>query len=113
MTSILRVGPDDREMEWKLRFRLRMIARKEQGYNAELETLHQGLISQSQREGRSSTKVKSRFKSLANVVNHDSRAERLKMVVLVFWRNTGRCSYQLPKRRFLGNLGLMVKQMKL
>ena len=58
--------------------KLRMIARKEQGYNAELETLHQGLISQSQREGRSSTKGKVSIQSLANVVNHDSRAERLK-----------------------------------
>ena len=57
--------------------KLRMIARKEQGYNAELETLHQGLISQSQREGRSSTKGKVSIQSLANVVNHDSRAERL------------------------------------
>ena len=58
--------------------KLRMIARKDQGYNAELNSLHQGLISQAQREGRTSTKGKVSIQSLANVVNHDSRADRLR-----------------------------------
>ena len=58
--------------------KLRMIARKEQGFSGVLESLHQGLLSQSQREGRTSTKGKGSIQSLAQVVNHDSRAERLR-----------------------------------
>lgn len=58
--------------------KLRMIARKEHGFGGELESLHQGLLSQSQREGRTSTKGKVSIQSLAQVVNHDARAERLR-----------------------------------
>jgi DNA primase catalytic subunit len=58
--------------------KLRMIARKDQGFSGELESLHQGLLSQSQREGRTSTKGKGSIQSLAQVVNHDARAERLR-----------------------------------
>jgi hypothetical protein len=58
--------------------KLRMIARKEQGFSGVLESLHQGLLSQSQREGRTSTKGKGSIQSLAQVVNHDARAERLR-----------------------------------
>ena len=58
--------------------KLRMIARKDQGFSGELESLHQGLLSQSQREGRTSTKGKGSIQNLAQVVNHDARAERLR-----------------------------------
>ena len=58
--------------------KLRTISRKEQGYTAEVNTLHQGLLSQSQREGRTSTKGKTSIQKLADVVNHDARAERLR-----------------------------------
>ncbi|NCG01353.1 MAG: hypothetical protein GWP25_06125 [Euryarchaeota archaeon] len=58
--------------------KLRIIARKEQSYMADLNTLPQGLLSQSQREGRTSTKGKVSIQSLADVVNHDARAERLR-----------------------------------
>ena len=58
--------------------KLRMIARKEQGYMADLNALHQGLLSQSQREGRTSTKGKVSIQNLADVVNHDARSQRLR-----------------------------------
>ena len=58
--------------------KLRTISRKEQGYTAEINTLHQGLLSQSQREGRTSTKGKVSIQKLADVVNHDARAQRLR-----------------------------------
>jgi len=58
--------------------KLRTISRKEQGFTAEINSLHQGLLSQSQREGRTSTKGKGSIQKLADVVNHDARAERLR-----------------------------------
>ena len=58
--------------------KLRSIARKDQGYMAELNSLHQGLLGQSQREGRTTTKGKASIQSLAAVVNHDARSERLR-----------------------------------
>ena len=58
--------------------KLRTISRKEQGYMAELNSLHQGLLGQSQREGRTSTKGKASIQSLSDVVNHDARAQRLR-----------------------------------
>jgi DNA primase small subunit len=58
--------------------KLRTISRKEQGFTAEINALHQGLLSQSQREGRTTTKGKGSIQKLADVVNHDARAERLR-----------------------------------
>lgn len=58
--------------------KLRSIARKDQGYMADLNMLHQGLLGQSQREGRTTTKGKASIQSLAAVVNHDARSERLR-----------------------------------
>ena len=58
--------------------KLRSIDRKDLGYVAELNSLHQGLLAQSQREGRTTTKGPASIKSLAAVVNHDARSERLR-----------------------------------
>ncbi len=58
--------------------KLRTISRKEQGFTAEINALHLGLLSQSQREGRTTTKGKGSIQKLADVVNHDARAERLR-----------------------------------
>ena len=48
------------------------------GYRKELKSLHDGLKSQSQREGRKSTKGQGSIEQLASIVNHPDRAQRLK-----------------------------------
>lgn len=58
--------------------KLQGIATKNDGYRKELKSLHDGLKSQSQREGRKSTKGQGSIEQLASIVNHPDRAKRLK-----------------------------------
>lgn len=58
--------------------KLQGIATKNDGYRKELKSLHEGLKSQSQREGRKSTKGQGSIEQLASIVNHPDRAKRLK-----------------------------------
>lgn len=58
--------------------KLQGIATKNDGYRKELKSLHDGLKSQSQREGRKSTKGQGSIEQLASIVNHPDRAQRLK-----------------------------------
>jgi hypothetical protein len=58
--------------------KLQSIATKDDGYTRELKSLHEGLKSQSQREGRKSTKGQGSIEQLASIVNHPDRARRLR-----------------------------------
>ena len=58
--------------------KLQSIATKNDGYARELKSLHEGLKSQSQREGRKSTKGQGSIEQLASIVNHPDRARRLR-----------------------------------
>ena len=58
--------------------KLQGIAAKNEGYKTELKSLHEGLKSQSQREGRKSTKGLTSIEQLAAIVQHPGRASRLK-----------------------------------
>ncbi len=58
--------------------KLQGIANKNEGYIRELKSLHEGLKSQSQREGRKSTKGQGSIEQLAGIVNHPDRARRLR-----------------------------------
>ena len=58
--------------------KLQSIADKNDGYTRELKSLHEGLKSQSQREGRKSTKGQGSIEQLASIVNHPDRAKRLR-----------------------------------
>ena len=58
--------------------KLQSIADKNDGYTRELKSLHEGLKSQSLREGRKSTKGQGSIEQLASIVNHPDRAKRLR-----------------------------------
>ena len=58
--------------------KLQGIAEKEEGHKKVIKTLHEGLKSQSQREGRKSTKGPTSIEQLASIVNHPDRASRLR-----------------------------------
>lgn len=58
--------------------KLQSIAQKNDGYTRDLKSLHEGLKSQSQREGRKSTKGQGSIEQLASIVNHPDRARRLR-----------------------------------
>ena len=58
--------------------KLQSIADKNDGYTRDLKSLHEGLKSQSLREGRKSTKGQGSIEQLASIVNHPDRAKRLR-----------------------------------
>tara|TARA_B100001093_G_scaffold138699_2_gene131230 strand:- start:6226 stop:7332 length:1107 start_codon:yes stop_codon:yes gene_type:complete len=58
--------------------KLQSIAQKTPNYRTDLSLLHEGLKAQSQREGRTSTKGLTSIQNLADIVNHEGRAERLR-----------------------------------
>jgi DNA primase small subunit len=58
--------------------KLQGIAEKNEGHKGVIKTLHEGLKSQSQREGRKSTKGPTSIEQLASIVNHPDRASRLR-----------------------------------
>lgn len=57
--------------------KLQSIARKEKGYTAKLEQLHDGLKSQAKRENRSSTKGKTSIQNLGELLINEQRSSRL------------------------------------
>ena len=58
--------------------KLQGIAEKNEGHKKVIKKLHEGLKSQSQREGRKSTKGPTSIEQLASIVNHPDRASRLR-----------------------------------
>ena len=58
--------------------KLQGIAEQNEGHKGVIKTLHEGLKSQSQREGRKSTKGPTSIEQLASIVNHPDRASRLR-----------------------------------
>lgn len=57
--------------------KLQSIARKEKGYTAKLEQLHDGLKSQAKRENRSSSKGKTSIQNLGELLINEQRSSRL------------------------------------
>ena len=57
--------------------KLQSIARKEKGYTAKLEQLHNGLKSQAKRENRSSSKGKTSIQNLGELLINEQRSSRL------------------------------------